>query len=633
MEKAIRNVNQKQLAHISRLMLEVFFDAKYLSLTEYSWPARHVVAFTSCEYDPTIPSVHPDRTVPENINLQYVNPHGHAEMMTTIVEAHRGDFMEKLQRSWAVSLRIDGSIDFTHIDKIYVMAKVINFDGKSELVLIGIAEQTQRKSIGLKNAVMEAIKTIIDDPEWLLRRVSSLCTDGTSLNTGDRSSLWQLLDEEMALIESHFPLFKIWCAAHRSELVWKDTAGKFKTVEKVLSTLSKISTYFHFSALRSAELKEIAKEKNFTLKQIPKIFTIRWTQFSFTLLRNILFSWEALTTYFERNKKYAEPAGFLLYLTKLHNLKLISFLADVLYTFQRFQKQLQSNRLTIVSMMSHVKAVKNALHAMESQTLLGGFEENLAKKLVFGEDGTISLKSIELEDTVTTRRKAEDFSELRKNILGTIQSFLDERFSMDEEYLNSIAPFITFSKTADVRKVHGKVAPDISLANLSLQFNDISSDPEMRDFKELSLNAIILKLAKTDESRDQYKEMITVLARIAACTPHSADVERCISANNRLKTKLRSSLKVEKENKYLFIHYNLPTFDEWNPNKAAHLFLAEKERRLRDITTSKEGTGKSREQPYFSYVFPEAQKEDEDEDGDDDQENEEDISSNKFFDF
>lgn len=118
MEKAIRNANQMQLTHISRLMLEVFFDAKYLSLTEYSWPARHVVASTSYQYVPNIPFDHLDRTVPENINLQYVNPQGHAEMMTKIVEAHRGDFMEKLRSSWAISLRIDGSIDFTNIDKI-----------------------------------------------------------------------------------------------------------------------------------------------------------------------------------------------------------------------------------------------------------------------------------------------------------------------------------------------------------------------------------------------------------------------------------------------------------------------------------------------------------------------------------
>lgn len=89
------------------------------------------------------------------------------------------------------------------------------------------------------------------------------CAKCLPLNTGDKNSLWQLLDEEMESIESEIPMLKIWCAVHihRSELAWKDAAGKHREVEKVLSVLSRVSTHFHYSALRSAELEEIAKEQ------------------------------------------------------------------------------------------------------------------------------------------------------------------------------------------------------------------------------------------------------------------------------------------------------------------------------------------------------------------------------------
>lgn len=94
------------------------------------------------------------------------------------------------------------------------------------------------------------------------------------------------------------------------------------------------------------------------------------------------------------------------------------------------------------------------------------------------------------------------------------------------------------------------LAPDLQLPSSSLQFQDISNSPDI--VKNKNLNEIIVHWSKTDESRELYNDLIIVLARIAACTSHSADVERCISANNLLKTKLRSRLSIQTENKYLY---------------------------------------------------------------------------------
>lgn len=314
-----------------------------------------------------------------------------------------------------------------------------------------------------------------------------MCTDGTNVNTGKKTSLWTLMDKEMEIIESEIPLLKIWCAAHRAELVWKDTAKKFKAVGKVLSVLSGIS-YFHQFGLRASDLEQIGADNNLITYKLPKFFEIRRSQFSFTLLRNVFFSWKVLLIYFERNKKD------------------------------------------------------------------------------------------ELLRSISSRRKEECFPELRKNIVISIRTFLDERFETDETLFREIiSPFICFETDANIRAVHEKVAPDLSLPNLSLQFQEILNNPDLFN-KDLGLSEIIIKLSKTAESREKFREIIIVLSRIAACTPHSADVERCISSNNRLKTKLPSSLKVETENKYLFIHYNMPDLQDWKPSAASNLFLSEKMR-------------------------------------------------------
>lgn len=126
---------------------------------------------------------------------------------------------------------------------------------------------------------------------------------------------------------------------------------------------------------------------------------------------------------------------------------------------------------------------------------------------------------------------------------------MNERFEADESFLVTIEPFIEFQKEANIEEVHAMLAPDLALASLYLQFEDISNEREK--YKDLSINEMISNLSKSAESRENYKELITILARIAVCTPHSADVERCISANNRLKTKLRASMNIETENYYL----------------------------------------------------------------------------------
>lgn len=164
------------------------------------------------------------------------------------------------------------------------------------------------------------------------------------MNSGDKSGLWVLIEKEIQSIGSEIPFTKVWCAAHRAELVWKDMAKSVPEVSKALSVLSKMSSYFHSSGLRTAELKKIATDRNMRLLMLPKIFEIRWSQFTFDLLRSVLVSWNALVIYFMQNGNDADCAGYLNYLTKLHTLQLVAFLADVLFAFSRFQKQLQSDQ-------------------------------------------------------------------------------------------------------------------------------------------------------------------------------------------------------------------------------------------------------------------------------------------------
>lgn len=379
MVAAINHANQRQINHVGKLMIQVYLDAKRLNLTPHSWPARYVASEASNAYDCMNEN---KNIIAGNIDLQYVNRPGHFNFLSTIVKSDQKNFAQKVNECIALSLRIDGSVDFTQIDKIYVMAKLVNKDGSAELVVIGVAQQTQRLVAGLMAAVMDALKINIDDPKIILQKTSSIVTDGTNLNSGDRGGLWTAFQTEAIKAGSKIPLLKVWCAAHRSELAWKNTAKSIPQMNSLFSVLSDISSHFRgsgialfycvfsllksivfkcrysylFLGLRRPELKRIATEHKIRVLLLPKIFEIRWTEFTFKLVRNTLVSWNALVIYFKRNENDATCAGYLKYLTNINNLKLIALIGDVLFVFSRLQKQLQSDKLTIISMKSYINA-------------------------------------------------------------------------------------------------------------------------------------------------------------------------------------------------------------------------------------------------------------------------------------
>ena len=109
----------------------------------------------------------------------------------------------------------------------------------------------------------------------------------------------------------------------------------------------------------------------------------------------------------------------------------------------------------------------------------------------------------------------------------------------------------------------------------------------------------IAELVKCLSRSEEYSTVLTVLSRVLTAKPHSADVERCISANNLMKTSLRLRLNLGTEKGYLFIYHNLPPSAAWDPRPAVLSWLMQKSRRTKDPK-------KGKAQRHFRNVFPEA---------------------------
>lgn len=598
-ESFISKANTQLKSHMSKLFCQVFVDAKRLTISAYSWPARYVAfeAGNSLDFEnPNSP------TIPSAINLQYVSPASHLDILSTIVKSNT-TFHDKIKNAIACSIRMDGSVDRTQIDKIYIMLKIINANGMMELLFLGIGQQKKRRVAGMMEAVTEGIleNMSMDLYTVLMRKISSICTDGTNLNLGEKGGLWKYFEDEQMKLGSVVPLTKIWCSAHRMQLVWGDVSNSNRIINKALSELSSISSYFHESAMRTESLKAIAEENNVHLSYLPKLFEIRWTEFSHTIINNILRSWHALVLYFEANKnqdKYA--SGHLTFLKKAENLRVLAFLADLLQIFSRYQQKLQSDKLTLVDLVKNIRLLRGALQQLQIEPTLDGWEEIFSRSIERENDDILTLKGIRLIPASENKTRSKTaFSSSRESIINQIIDRISERFVVDESIVEIIEPFVTFQKDVNLRKVHEMFGSDLELSSLQLQYNEV-----LQQNIPSKVGGCVFEVIKSLISKKEaYEELICVLSRIVVCTPHSADVERCISANNRVKTPLRNRVSVQTETKYLHVKFNMPALEAWNPRAAIDMWLNEKQRR------EHQNLKKASQASHFKGIFNDASSE------------------------
>lgn len=605
--RMISAANEKLANKIGGYAVTIYNDAKRLTLSAFSFPSRQL-AF---QIGQTFNINNPEQNVKdiELLNLQYLTPICHAEILECIVEVEQGLIEKKINDCLALSLRCDGSVDRTNIDKIYILAKLTNVDGKLETLFVGVGQQRKRGAEGLHETLKQTIDAIAPRfYETVVRKMSSFVTDGASVNIGDKTGLWIRLDADKVSYDGTYEILKIWCAAHRSDLIVKDLGKAIKEFQTVTSICSNTASHFNRAPMRAAELKEISTKYGIKLKSLPTMYEVRWCEYTHQLLDGILTSWECIIRYFEeKNDVTGKPYGN--YLLNHMHLQMVAFMTDLLLVFKILQQRLQSDNLNPVSMQSHIKIFKNTISLMKNKSpLLGGWEERLMQEVqvenITSDDGDeierMTWHGIELDVEYIERRGAarrvrtNDF--VRAEILEKVLRLTDYRFEENEELFRTLGPFIDLDQNTDMKRVHELIGSDLELVMLNIQFNEISRTTE---FKKLNIHQLILQLAA---QRDSFGTVLTALARVAAATPHSADVERTISANNLLKTNIRSSLELKTENKYLFIHFNLPPLIEWNPRKSVIHWLNKKIRREHALSIGN-SKRKSTQQRFFAGIF------------------------------
>lgn len=609
--RMISKVNEQLANRIGGYACSIYNDAKRLTLSAFSWPSRQISYEIGNAFNINDPNQNAGDV--KKLDLQYINAKSHAEILECIVAVENNFIEEKINKCLAFSVRVDGSVDRTNVDKIYILAKLVNEKGELETIFLGVGQQTQRKAEGLHLTVKTTIESISAGMyEKCIKKMTSFVTDGAEINKGDKSGLWKRIDDDAALFGASQNILKIWCAAHRSDLIVKDLCKKITELSAMLSLMSSISSYFHRSPMRFNELKKLSEKNNLKLMSLPTVYEVRWCENKEKLIHSLLLSWKCIVLYFvedvENGKFYSK------FLISYKNLALLAFIADLLLIFKILQKKLQSDDLNPVSLQEHIDTFNKSIEGMKTGQLIGGWEDRISAEIISenktSEDGEITehktWQGIELDVTEIekrgTARRARDFNEIKQKILNAVTTLTAERFASDQKLVDVLSPFVKLDPSTDIRRVHELIGPDLELVHLNMQFKELCRSADM---KVLSMSRLILHLAKCVG----FETVLIALARVAAATPHSADVERSISANNLMKTSLRSSIELKTENLYLFTHFNLPPLVEWNPRKAVIHWINRKIRRSHNMKIE-DRRRKTTQQRHFNGVFSQTKKDD-----------------------
>jgi len=408
------------------------------------------------------------------------------------------------------------------------LVKIVTSEGNPELIFFKFEEPESRGVRGYYDAVKKAVNQVVpwDD---LLALMSSIVTDGASINSADKNGLWSILEKERA----DLPLIKVWCAVHRTALAWEKLTANVVEVRKIIETCVSILSYFHQSGLRTKELKQIADENNYKFISLPYYFEIRWTEFTHSLCLGILKNWNILVKYFtkvlgksEDLKLKSVTTGFLKCLTDYEKLKLLCFVIDLRYLYSRFQKQLQTDNVIIYDLEEKKNAVLKCFDNLKKSPLVGGWEETLSISVVETKtfnstylndyEINIQLKGFTLHEKIGNdmRRKQHhlyitdhrSFCAIRNDSLEHLINYTNER--LDSSEWSKLKPLETISSC-------------ISDTELKICHNFIYSDFELVDF--ISSYHEAASISNIDGKKTSF-ELLKILLQCDAWKPLSTSM-------------------------------------------------------------------------------------------------------------
>ena len=198
-------------------------------------------------------------------NATYTSPQIVAEFLEVIDGMVLEDVLHDMQESTAFSIMVDESTDVSILKQLVIYGRAVA-GGKLKTRYLKIIDIDDGKAV----TIVDALTAYLHSAGLHLNHMSSFGSDGASVMTGCRGGVAILLRRESS------EMIAVHCICHRLALASGQASNQVKYLKQMKDHLLSLWKYFHFSTVRSAQLKAIQNVMDSPELKMVKAVDTRW---------------------------------------------------------------------------------------------------------------------------------------------------------------------------------------------------------------------------------------------------------------------------------------------------------------------------------------------------------------------
>ena len=528
-------------------------------------------------------------------NATYTSPQIVNEFLEVIDDLVSEDILSDMKGSGAFSIMVDESTDVSVLKQLVLYGRAVA-GGKLKTHFLKIVDIED----GRATTIVDAITTYLcESAELDIGRLSSFGSDGASVMTGCRGGVATLLRARNS------KMISVHCICHRLALATGQASNQVPYLKQMKDHLLALWKYFHFSTVRSAQLKSIQEIMESPELKIVKAIDTRWLSHKAavtTLLRT-------LAAVFVTLQQQVDPTavGLRTVLARYYFFASLVLLNDVLSAVNRLSLIFQRSAidLTLVSPLLNSTILSLEKLQQESAT---EFEDKVKQLIATTTSEVHKLhQSSESQSEEDERDSPAELVQIRANDPERFEVSVRQKFLAEiSTNLRDRFPQVDLLEAFSIFDPAGLLGQD-AIAEEKLEilldhyYSNDSDGPigkdreicrkEYRDFVSFVQGHAKLRTCVSFQDLAQEilsKEAIThlfptiseLLVHALVLPVSTTDCERCFSVMNRVKTDLRNRMHTKTLDRLLRIRIEGPDLTEFNFNEAVKRWSKAKNRRL-----------------------------------------------------
>ncbi|XP_069819635.1 zinc finger protein 862-like [Dendropsophus ebraccatus] len=565
-----------------------------------------------------------------DISKTYDNDTACAEIIGCIAEEFKAQTLNEAAKATYISIITDCGTDVSGSDNVIVYCRYI-LSGVPVNRLVGLGALQHSHARGILESIGDIFSADHSDPYWWHHKLSAFGADGASVNMGASGGIGALMRKE---IGEHILSFH--CLPHRLELAMLNTQKCLPMVQKVYDLLHLVWKTYHFSPKSKRELRVIGAELGCKIRCPSAVKTQRWLPHIFRAL-SVFLSFDQETgqgqytavhhhmEHLSVSSKNSDISGRAKHIVQqMENLMFVAFchfLHDLFGEISKLSLTLQKNSLILPQAVAAIKTCIMTVNNFKEVPLRNGKLQEFYKKINVEEMQTgtqrashmakrrktshtrcIAFQNIQLKDFDAQEEFMENLNDhIRRTVevtVGELERRFEVMLSSEKEGRTScpdiIQCFSVFCHDSwpDDLVTYGEEEIDTLTKwyKTILLKNGCEVEAIQAEWRQLKF---LVKGQFADLSYSSLWE--TVISKEPYCTDFgnvlhlihimlilpisAAQCERGFSAQNRIKSQVRSSLHISTLEDLIRISSEGPSLELFNPEPSVKRWFNSKRKR------------------------------------------------------